>query len=111
MKTRSMADWLEALHREGVPAGPINDIGQAFAEDQARFRDLATEIEDDRGVAVPIVRSPLRLSETPPVLHTAPPRVGQHTSEILTDVLGLGDEAIRDLDVRGVISLSESARD
>ena len=111
MKTRSMEDWLEALHREGVPAGPINDIGQAFAEDQARFRDLATEITDDRGVAVPVVRSPLRLSETPPVLHTAPPRVGQHTSEILTEVVGLGEDAIRDLDARGVISRIDSAPD
>ena len=105
MKTRSTASWLEGLHREGVPAGPINDIGQAFAEDQARFRDLATEIEGEDGVAVPIVRSPLRLSETPAVLHTAPPRIGQHTREILKDVVGLDDEVIRDLDERGIIGL------
>ncbi|MEE3327636.1 MAG: CaiB/BaiF CoA-transferase family protein [Myxococcota bacterium] len=107
LKTRATSDWLEALHQEGVPAGPINDIGQAFAEDQAQFRDLATQIEDDRGVAVPIVRSPLRLSATPPVLHTAPPRVGQHTLEILSEVAGLGEEAIRDLDAQGIISLPD----
>lgn len=111
MKTRSMADWLEALHQAGVPAGPINDIGQAFAEDQAQFRDLATEMEGEDGVAVPIVRSPLRLSATPPVLHTAPPRVGQHTLEILKDVVGLDDKTIRDLESQEIIALSTSSAD
>ena len=63
------------------------------------------------GVAVPIVRSPLRLSATPPVLHTAPPRVGQHTLEILKDVVGLDDKTIRDLESQEIIALPTSSAD
>jgi crotonobetainyl-CoA:carnitine CoA-transferase CaiB-like acyl-CoA transferase len=111
MKTRTVSDWLEALEREGIPAGPINDISQAFSEDQAEFRDLATQIEDDAGVAVPTVRSPLRLSVTPPVLHTAPPRVGQHTFEVLREVAGIDEERIRELHAKGIVSLEESSPD
>ena len=111
MKMKTVSGWLEDLQREGIPAGPINDIGQAFSEDQAEFRDLATQIEDDTGVAVPTVRSPLRLSATPPVLHTAPPRVGQHTFEVLREIAGMDEERIRELHAQGIVALEDSSPD
>ena len=97
MKQRTRADWLEALGDEGIPAGPINDIAQAFGEEQAIFRGLAGSIEDDRGQAIPSVRSPLGLTSTPATFYRAPPRVGEHTREILRDVAGVEDKALEDL--------------
>ena len=94
MKKRSVSDWLEALNRDGIPAGPINDIGQAFEEKQAVFSGLAESIVGSDGASVPTVRSPLGLASTPPTLRMAPPRVGEHTREILRDLLGLDDKAV-----------------
>jgi hypothetical protein len=95
MKRRPRSEWLAALGEEGIPCGPINDVGQAFAEDQAIFRKLATSIVDGGGIPVPTVQSPLGLSLTPPSLRSAPPRLGEHTREVLREVAGL-DEAAAD---------------
>jgi crotonobetainyl-CoA:carnitine CoA-transferase CaiB-like acyl-CoA transferase len=94
MKKKNMSTWLEAFNARGIPAGPINDIGQAFDEKQAVFRGLAESIAGSDGVSVPTVRSPLGLALTPPTLRLAPPRVGEHTREILHEVLALEDAAI-----------------
>ncbi len=77
--------------------GPINDVGQAFGEEQAVFRRLAESVERSDGVSVPTVRSPVGLASTPPTLRMAPPRVGEHTRKILRDLLDLDDVAIEAL--------------
>jgi crotonobetainyl-CoA:carnitine CoA-transferase CaiB-like acyl-CoA transferase len=97
MRERSRRDWLAAFEEAGIPAGPINDIAQAFGEEQAAFRGLARNIEDDHGFSVPSVRSPLGLSATPPSLRRAPPRVGEHSREVLQDLAGLDGEALEKL--------------
>jgi crotonobetainyl-CoA:carnitine CoA-transferase CaiB-like acyl-CoA transferase len=94
MKQKGLSTWLEAFNAQGIPAGPINDIGQAFEEKQAVFRKLAESIEGSDGISVPTVRSPLGLALTPPTLRMVPPRVGEHTREILKEVLALEDVAI-----------------
>jgi len=94
MRCKTISVWLEELGREGIPAGPINDIGQAFSEPQAAFRGLSAQVEDEDGSSIPTVRSPLRLSVTPPELRIPPPRVGQHTREILREILDLDEVAI-----------------
>ena len=93
MKGRTRGDWLVALLGEGIPAGPINDVGQTFAEEHAQFRHLATSIPDGEGMPVPTVRSPLGLSLTPPTLRSAPPRLGEHSREVLREAAGLDEES------------------
>ena len=73
----SAATWVERLGAAGVPAGPINDVGQAFAF--AREVGLEPVAKVD-GLA--FVRSPLRLAATPPEIRRAPPDLGEHSDEI-----------------------------
>jgi formyl-CoA transferase len=108
-RTRTTAEWIAALEHKAVPCGPINDIGQAFADAQVRARGLAVEqTRSSRAVAaegVPVIRgvaSPLRLSATPPVLHRAPPTLGEHTDEVLTE-LGLDAAGIAALRQAGIV--------
>ncbi len=98
-RTRSTAEWIAALEHKAVPCGPINDIGQAFADAQVQARGLAIEqprspqaVAAEGVSTIRSVASPLRLSATPPVLHRAPPTLGEHTDEVLA---GLGLDAAR----------------
>ena len=97
MRLKGVSAWLDLLGEKGIPAGPINDIRQAFSEEQALFRKISSHLIDEDGTQIPTVRSPLRLSATPTDLRIAPPRVGQHTQEILSEVAGLDDDAIEAL--------------
>jgi crotonobetainyl-CoA:carnitine CoA-transferase CaiB-like acyl-CoA transferase len=77
---------LVALEKAGVPASPINNIEQAFADPQAVARGMRLELEDDRGNTLPSVRSPILLSETPLTYGRPSPRLGEHTAEILAEL-------------------------
>ena len=74
---------LVALEKEGVPASPINNIGQAFADPQAVARGMRLDLDDGRGNKLPSVRTPILLSETPLIYDRPSPRLGEHTAEIL----------------------------
>ena len=99
-RTRTKAQWIALLEDKAVPCGPINSIGQAFADEQVLARDLVanqpvapvdTSYTAIQSIAT--VASPLRLMDTPPVLHRAPPALGEHTDAVLGE-LGLDAIAI-----------------
>ena len=102
-RQRSTAAWVELLEHRHVPCGPINDIGQAFDDPQVHARGLRVELPHPRLGSVAGVASPLRLSETPPVAHSAPPDLGQHTDVVLAEVLGYDATRIDDLRRRGIV--------
>ena len=109
-RTRSTANWIALLEDKAVPCGAINDIGQAFADAQVQARGLklnqalAPAIIDDTAIeSIASVASPLRLSGTPPVLHRAPPMLGEHTDEVLAG-LGLAADVVAGLRAQGVVS-------
>lgn len=87
-------DWLAKLEAVGVPCGPINNIAQAFAHPQAQARQLRRDLPHSLGGTAPITASPLRFSETPVQYRHAPPLLGEHTREILRDVLHKSEQEI-----------------
>jgi len=103
VRARSMRDWIESLTGAGVPCGPINNLEQVFENDQVRHRGLRVEIPHPAGVPCPTVASPMRFSATPVEYDTPPPLLGQHTREVLSGLLGLGDAEMDALAADGVI--------
>lgn len=77
---------LTLLEKEGVPAAPINDIGQAFADPQAIARGMRLDLEDGHGETLPSVRTPIVMSEMPLAYDRPSPRLGEHTDEILANL-------------------------
>ena len=70
----------------GVPAGPINTIGQMFADPQMIARGMRLDLDDGHGNRLPSVRAPMVMSETPLVYERPSPRLGEHTEEILAEL-------------------------
>ena len=103
LEARSARHWIEALNAAGVPCGPINDIGEALAEPQVRAREVQISLPHALGTA-PGVRNPIRYSRTPLDHRVPPPLLGEHTSRILAERLGLGEAEIADLRQRRVVA-------
>jgi len=97
MLSRAKADWLEALEAAKVPCGAINNLAEVFADPHIRARDMVNTWDHPLAGAVELVASPMKLSVTPVRQDITPPTLGQHTDEVLRDVLGLDTTAIEAL--------------
>ncbi len=88
MRQGKRDDWIAKLEAVGVPCGPINDIAQALAHPQAQARQLRRDLPHPAGGIAAVTASPLRLSDSPVTYRRAPPLLGEHTEEVLREVLG-----------------------
>jgi crotonobetainyl-CoA:carnitine CoA-transferase CaiB-like acyl-CoA transferase len=89
LRARTTHEWLEALNAAKVPCGPINDIGEVFAEPQVIHRGMRIDLPHPTAGHVPGVRSPINYSRTAIEYREAPPLLGQHTDQVLEAELGL----------------------
>jgi crotonobetainyl-CoA:carnitine CoA-transferase CaiB-like acyl-CoA transferase len=109
---KSIAPWraaelLAAMEAAGVPGGPIATIDQVLTGPQVAARDLLQQMQREDGTPVTVIGYPGRFSLTPPTYRRAPPRLGQDTRAVLSDMLGLGVEELERLQAAGVIAMAE----
>ena len=100
---KTKKEWIELLDIANVPCGPINNFKEVFENEQVIARNIKMEMPHPTAGKVNLVRSPMRLSETPVVEHRPPPLLGEHTHEILKDKLGLEESQIKSLKDKGII--------
>jgi formyl-CoA transferase len=79
-------EWVRHLLAAGVPAGPILDLAQVFADPHTRARQMIEEIDHPVAGRVRTLGFPLKMSDTPPRVRRAPPLLGQHTDELLREL-------------------------
>ncbi len=100
---RSTAEWVAALEACAVPCGPINDLAGVFADPQVQARCLRQSMVHPALGEMPTIASPIRLSESPVSYRLPPPMPGEHTQQVLQQVLGLSSEEIAALRARQVL--------
>lgn len=101
--------WFDTFARDAIPLSAINDIAEALGDDQSAARDVVWHIATDDD-EVPVLANPLQhMSRTPARAAGPPPRLGQHTREILTSTFGFDDTKIAALASDHVIRVAEDA--
>ena len=103
MRTRSKADWLAALEAAKVPCGAINNLAEVFADPQVTARKMVTPWLHPLQSDLRLVASPMKLSATPPRNDRAPPLLGQHTDEVLRELLQTSNERLTRLKNANVV--------
>jgi len=87
LQDQPAAVWLERLGAAGVPSGLVNDIGEAFALAERLGLDPIVQVGDPaNGDAVAQVADPMRLHSSPVTYRRRPPRLGEHTEEVLREL-------------------------
>jgi len=95
--------WVERLERLSIGCGPINRLNEVFADPQVQARNTVVEMAHGSGSKVKVIANPVRLSETPADCRIPPPRLGEHTDEVLHDLLGIGPDEITRLREKKVV--------
>jgi CoA:oxalate CoA-transferase len=103
MKKKTTAEWVQEFDAIGLPCGPLNNIAQAAALPQVEAREMLVEVEHPRIGRFPLPNTPAKLSRTPGGVRGPSPDLGQHTDEVLRELLGLSDAEIGRLRDEGAI--------
>ena len=103
--SKSIAHWVEGLVGVNVPCSPINTIDQVFADPQVVARKMKINMPHPHlsGETMDLIASPLRLSRSPVSYRQAPPQLGEHTAEVLEELLEMDEKKMAALREKGVI--------
>jgi len=101
--SRPASEWLSALRSAGLPCGPINDVAAVFDHPQVQPREMVLEVEHPKAGPIHITGFPYKLTQTPAELRHPPPLLGEHTEDVLTEMLGYSIEQVAQFQERGVI--------
>ena len=107
---RTQQAWIDGMESAGVPCGPINDLRQVFENPQVQERGMRIEIERPDAGPIPLVANPVKASRTPPAYRLPPPRLGEHTDNVLASVLGWDDTRIAAARAAGAIGPQRDPR-
>jgi formyl-CoA transferase len=100
---KASEEWLVEFKKVGIPCGRVNTMDRVFSHPQIEPRNMVVEIEHPTADKIKLVGIPVKYSETPGTIRLPPPLLGQHTREILSDLLGYSADEIRSLKQEGIV--------
>ncbi len=98
-----ISHWLPIMETIGVPCGPINSIDRALEDPQVRAREMVIEVSHPEAGAIQMVASPLKIPTAPTVVRLPPPMLGEHSEQILHELLGFDGNIVQNLRTEQVI--------
>ena len=101
-RTNTVEYWVEALNDAGVPAGPVYNVPQMFADKHVKQANISKMVKDKAGKDKGFITQPAVLSRTPADVVTTAPQWGEHTQEVLSEV-GYSAEEIAKFQEQGVV--------
>jgi len=104
-RSRPSAWWLAALEKAQIGCGPINNLAEVFDDPQVKAREMVIEMDHPATGKAPakLIASPIKMSGTPVTYRKPPPLLGQHTEEVLAEMLDISAEEVAALREKGVL--------
>jgi crotonobetainyl-CoA:carnitine CoA-transferase CaiB-like acyl-CoA transferase len=103
IRARTKAWWIDELERAGVPCGPINSLEEVFADPQVRARSMCLAVEHPAAGSTPLVGTPMKFSGAPAGAVQPPPLLGEHTEQVLAELLGIDAAACAQLRAADIV--------
>ena len=103
MASRTTAEWQNALQGTDIISSPVYTIDQVVADPQVKAREMIAEVEDKKRGPLKVVGNPIKLSRSKTPINLSIPELGEHTEQILSDILNLTNNQIRRLKEKGAI--------
>jgi len=103
LRSRARREWVEDLKAAGVPCGVVRDVGEVLEDPQLDARQMIETVEHITAGAVRVLGIPIKLSDTPGAVRTAPPALGEHTDRILEADCGMPRGQIDELRRSGAV--------
>ena len=107
LSTKTADDWVDLLRQAGVPCGAVRSVGEALTDPQTLARQMVEHVDHPTIGPLPVLGVPVKLSTTPGSVRSAPPRLGEHTRQVLQQDLGYDDARIDAIAKTGAIRLLE----
>ncbi len=103
MAEKTCDEWMDLFVEAAIPCGPVNNMQSLFSDPQVLHRGMVAEVPHPTIGTLRLAGIPIKFSETPETIRLAPPLLGEHTDEVLADVLGYGAAQIAELREQGAI--------
>jgi crotonobetainyl-CoA:carnitine CoA-transferase CaiB-like acyl-CoA transferase len=100
---RSADEWAPLLEREGIPVGVVNTLDRVVSDPQIQDRGMVIDVRAEDGRAVRMMGNPILMADTDPVATHYPPGVGEHSCDVLRNVLNLQEHEIEGLIARRAV--------
>jgi len=101
--TKTTKEWLDVFEGSGLPYSAVNDILETMNHEHVLARDMVKEMHHEYVGPIKMVNTPVKYSESKPSIRSVPPVLGQHTDEVLREVLGMSEEEIQGLKDEGAV--------
>ena len=109
-RKRGAGEWVARLEDEGIPVGVVNTLDRVMSDPQVRHRGMVMTLAADDGRKAQVVGDPIHFGDGNALKKPSyPPALGEHTVEVLRDVLGMADEEISVLLKSGIVQEPTSA--
>lgn len=99
---KTTEEWLQVFEGRGMPYAAVNDVQTTLNHEHTNARQMVVEMDHGSCGPIKMVNTPVKYSESQPGIRTAPPTLGQHTSEVLGD-LGFSESEVTALRGQGVV--------
>jgi len=102
-KTKTTEEWLKVFEGSGLPYSAVNDVQETLNHEHVLARGMVKEMDHEFVGPIKMVNTPVKYSESRPSIRSVPPVLGQHTDEVLREVLGLDEATIENLKAEGAV--------